>query len=319
MIREHLPHLSVFTAVARLGGFRAAARSLGLSPSAVSHSVALLEERLGVRLLNRSTRSLSLTEAGQRLLARLEPAMAEIEEGLREAGEAERQPSGRVRITTPQSAACMLLQPHLGAFAEAHPAISLDIMVEDRFVDIVAARYDVGLRLGEALQPDMIAVRIGAPQRFTIVASPEFLARHGQPESLEALARHRCIQRRFTGGNVYAWEVERDGAEITLSEMVAAFTANDDELVLQAALSGSGIAFLYATRVARYISDGRLIELFPENCPDFPGFYLYHSSRRRMRPAVRAFIDFFVAANHKGMPPGSAARTDVRFERNAPS
>jgi len=297
MDREHLPHLTLFAAVARAGGFRAAARTLGLSPSAVSHSVASLEERLGVRLLNRSTRSLSLTDAGRRLLDRAEPALAEIAEGMRDAREADGAPSGRVRITTPPSAAYMLLSPHLGAFATAYPSISLDIVVEDRFVDIVAERFDIGLRLGESLQPDMIAVRIGPPQRFTIVAAPEYLARHGRPATLEALADHRCIQRRFTGGNVYAWEVTRDGAEITLSDMVAAMTANDDRLVHEAVSRGAGIGFLYQSRIADDVAAGRLIELFPEHCLPFPGFFLYHPSRRQMRPAVRAFIDFFVAAN----------------------
>ena len=297
MDREHLPHLSLFAAVVRAGGFRAAARSLGLSPSAVSHSVGLLEERLGVRLLTRSTRSLALTDAGRRLLDRIEPALAEIANGVREASEADGAPSGRVRITTPPSGAYLLLEPHLGAFAEAHPAIALDIVVEDRFVDIVAERVDLGLRLGENLQPDMIAVRIGPPQRFTVVAAPDYLARHGRPRTLEALAEHRCIQRRFTSGNVYAWELERDGAEITLSDMVAAMTANDDQLVHCAALCGVGIAFLNKARIAEHLEAGRLVELFPENCPPFPGFFLYHPSRRQMRPAVRTFIDFFVNAN----------------------
>ncbi|UIJ46380.1 LysR family transcriptional regulator [Sphingomonas cannabina] len=297
MDRDQLPHLTLFAAVVRAGGFRAAARSLGLSPSAVSHSVGALEERLGVRLLNRSTRSLSLTDAGQRLLGRLEPALAEIAEGMREARDADGDPSGRVRVTATASSAYMLLRPHLGAFARAYPSISLDIIVEDRFVDIVAERFDVGLRLGESLQPDMIAVRIGPPQRFTIVAAPDYLACHGRPATLEALAEHRCIQRRFTGGNVYAWEVERDGAEVTLSDMVAAMTTNDDQLAYQAALSGAGIAFLYEARIADDLAAGRLVELFPDHCPPFPGFFLYHLSRRQVRPAVRAFIDFFVAAN----------------------
>lgn len=297
MDRDYLPHLTLFAAVARAGGFRAAARSLGLSPSAISHGVAALEARLGARLLNRSTRSLSLTDAGRRLLERIEPALAEIADGMDEASDAGGAPSGRVRVTAPPSAAHMLLGPHLSAFAQAFPAVALDILVEDRFVDIVSERFDVGLRLGEQLQPGMVAISIGPPQRFTIIAAPDYLARHGRPPSLEALAGHRCIQRRFTGGNVYAWEVERDGAEITLSDMAAAMTANDDHLVHQAALRGAGIAFLYHARIAEDLEAGRLIELFPEHCTAFPGFFLYHSSRRQTRPAVRAVIDFFVAAN----------------------
>ncbi|WP_068090383.1 LysR family transcriptional regulator [Novosphingobium rosa] len=297
MTREHLPHLSLFAEVARRGGFRAAARALGMSPSAVSHSVALLEERLGVRLLNRTKRSLALTEAGERLFARLDPAMEDIAQGLRDAVETSDEPSGRVRITTPQSACTMLLKPHLGDFSRAFPEVSLEILVEDRFVDIVADRFDVGLRLGEALRPDMIAVMLSPPMRFTIVASPDYLARHGRPASLDDLAHHRCIRRRFSSGLLYVWEVERDGTEITLPHLSETITTNDDDLMLEAALNGSGIAFHYERRIARHIAEGRLIELFPENCGTFPGFYLYHSSRRGMRPAVRAFIDFFVAAN----------------------
>ncbi|QAY75384.1 LysR family transcriptional regulator [Sphingosinicella sp. BN140058] len=297
MDRDQLPHLMLFAAVARSGGFRAAGRALNLSPSAVSHSVGALEHRLGVRLFNRTTRSLSLTNAGQRLLDRLEPALAEIDEGMREARELDGAPSGRVRITAPPSAALMLLAPHLGAFSQAYPEISLDIVVEDRFVDIVAERFDAGLRLGERLQPDMVAVRIGPAQRFTIVAAPQYLARYGRPATLEALSEHRCIQRRFSSGGTYAWEVVRDGADLTLTQMVAAITANDDQMVHQAALRGAGIAFLYQDRIADDLAAGRLIELFADHCAPFPGFSLYHPSRRQMRPAVRAFIDFFVAAN----------------------
>lgn len=289
--------LNAFAAVIEHHSFVRASAHLGITPSALSQTIRQLEERLGVRLLNRSTRSLSLTDAGQRLLGRLEPALAEIADGLREAREADSAPSGRVRVTATASSAYMLLRPHIGAFAQAYPAISLDIIVEDRFVDIVAERFDVGLRLGESLQPDMIAVRIGPPQRFVVVAAPDYLARHGRPATLEALAEHRCIQRRFTSGNVYAWEVERDGAEVTLSDMVAAMTTNDDQLAHQAALSGAGIAFLYEARIADDLAAGRLVELFPDHCPPFPGFFLYHLSRRQVRPAVRAFIDFFVAAN----------------------
>jgi DNA-binding transcriptional LysR family regulator len=191
----------------------------------------------------------------------------------------------------------MLLMPHLHDFARAYPSVALDIIVEDRFVDIVAERYDAGLRLGERLQPDMVAVRIGAPQRFTIVATPEYLRRRGRPATIDALAEHCCIQRRFASGTNYAWEIMRDGAEIALTDMVAALTSNDDGLLRQAVLSGVGIGFLYEQRIKDDIEAGRLVELFPEHCLPFTGFFLYHPSRRQVRPALRAFIDFFVAAN----------------------
>ncbi|MGY4398994.1 DNA-binding transcriptional LysR family regulator [Sphingomonas sp. UYAg733] len=297
MDRDSLSHLTLFAAVAHDGGFRSAARRLEMAPSSLSHAVGMMETRLGVRLFNRTTRSLALTEAGQRLLARLDPALGEIEAAVRDACEADAMPAGRIRINAPRFAAAQLLAPHLGDFAESHPAINLDVAIEDRFVDIVAEGFDAGLRLGENLQPDMIATRIGGPQRLAIVAAPAYLERHGRPETLEALAQHRCLQRRFTGGNLYAWEVVRDGQEITLSDMAGSLTANDDFLIYQAAVAGAGIAFIYEWRAAEDIAAGRLIELFPDNCPPFSGFFIYHSSRRHMRPALRAFIDFFVAAN----------------------
>jgi DNA-binding transcriptional LysR family regulator len=297
MDRDRLPQLALFAEVARTGGFRAAARQLGMSPSAVSHAVGALEARLGMRLLNRTTRSLALTEAGQRLLGRLGPALGEIEEAMRDAHATDTTPAGPVRVTAPRSATLQMIGPHLAAFAEAYPSVAIDLVVEDRFVDIVAEGFDIGLRLGENLQPDMIATQIGGPQRFTIVASPAYIDRHGAPLMLEDLARHRCLVRRFTGGGVYQWEVVRDGAEITLGAARDSFTTNDDQLMVRAVLDGMGIAFLHEHRIADYLASGELVELFPDNCPPFPGYYLYHASRRHMRPAVRAFIDFFVAAN----------------------
>lgn len=297
MDRDNLAQLTLFAAVARAGGFRGAARRLDMAPSTLSHAVATLERRLGARLFNRTTRSLALTEAGRRLLDRLEPALGEIDDAVREAREVEGEPAGPVRVTAPRSAVAQLIAPHLGAFAQRFPAISLDLAIEDRFVDIVAEGFDAGLRLGERLQPDMIATRIGGEQRLAIVAAPAYLERHGRPATLEALAGHRCLLRRFTGGNTYAWEVTRDGREITLAHLPGAVTANDDMVICAAALGGAGIAFVYEWRVAADLAAGRLIELFPEHCPPFPGFYLYHASRRQMRPALRAVIDFFVAAN----------------------
>lgn len=296
MDRSLAPQLALFAEVARRGGFRAAARRLALSPSAVSQGVAALEAALDTRLFNRSTRSVALTEAGRRLLAKVGPALDEIDVALREAHDADAAPSGAVRITTTHLPAVQLFAPHLGAFADAYPAIALDLVLEDRFVDMVAEGFDLGVRMGEMLRPDMIATKIGPPLRLAIVASPDYLARHGTPATLQELAGHRCLHRRLAN-RVYRWEVVRDGAEVTLDALPHSLVANDDAVLLRAALDGAGIAFMIETLVADDLAAGRLVELFAANCPPFPGFFLYHVDRRQMRPAVRATIDFFVAAN----------------------
>ena len=297
MDRGDLPGLALFETVARCGGFRAAARRLGMSPSAVSHAIGQLEAQLGVRLFNRTTRSVAITVAGRRLLDRLAPALDMIADAVRDAGEAEGQPIGTVRLTAPHSAIELLIAPHAARFARAFPDIVLDIVAEDRFVDIVAEGYDAGIRLGERLQPDMIAVRIGPAQRLTIVAAPAYLERYGMPATLEDLAGHRCLMRRFTGGGVYHWEVVRDGADVRLSNLDAVMTSNDDALLRMAARDGAGLWFGYEAFVVDDLASGRLVEVLPRHCTAFPGFFLYHTGRRQVRPALRAVIDFLVTAN----------------------
>lgn len=303
MDRERLARLSIFAAVAQAGGFRAAARSLGLSPSAVSHAVAALEAGLGARLLSRSTRSVALTDAGRALLDRVGPALGEIAAAVADARDSDAAPAGLVRVTLTPLSARALFAPHLAAFVDAFPGITLDLVIDDRFVDMVAEGYDLGVRLGETLRPDMIATRIGGPLRMAAVAAPAYLARHGRPATLEDLADHRCLHRRLSGG-VYRWEVTRDGADLVLDALPRALIVNDDGLLRRAVCDGAGIAFGIESVVADDLAAGRLVDLFPDHCPPFPGFFIYHASRRQMRPAVRATIEFFVAANRTGASGG---------------
>ena len=297
MDRAYLPQLAIFAAVANLRGFRSASASLGLSPSAVSHAVSELEAKLECRLFQRSTRSLALTEAGARLLERLGPALGEIELAVRDASETDVRPRGRVRITAQYLSAENLLAPHLAGFLSAHPEISLEITTDDRFVDIVADGYDAGIRLGENLEPDMIATRIGGQLRLILIAAPSYLEKYGAPRSLEELTKHKCLRRRFSTGRIYDWEFERGGEAVVLHDLPATLTSNNDRLLLDAAVNGVGIAYLLEPRVAGYLAEGRVIALLPQYTPPFAGFFLYHPSRKQMRPALRAFIDFFVAKN----------------------
>ena len=288
--------MMVFVTVMEQGSLSAAARALQLAPSAVSHAVAELEAALGVRLFNRSTRSLALTDAGRALLDRVGPALGEIDAAVADARDSDAAPAGPVRITLTPLSAHALFAPHLAAFVAAYPGITLDLVIDDRFVDTVAEGYDLGVRLGETLRPDMIATRIGGALRMAAVASPGYLARHGRPRTLEDLPSHRCLHRRL-GAGVYRWEVTRDGADLILDALPQTLIVNDDALLRRAVCDGAGIAFVIESVIADDLAAGRLVELFPEHCPPFPGFFIYHASRRQMRPAVRATIDFFVAAN----------------------
>lgn len=293
MDRSSLAQLSVFETVARHGSFRAAARDLAIAPSAVSHAVSALEARLGVRLLARTTRSVSPTEEGRRLLDRLGPALAEIDGALEAAVESGDKPAGNLRLTVPRTAARLALAPRLGRFAIAYPDITLEVVTEDRFTDMVAGGFDAGVRLGESLQNDMIAVPIGPPLRGAVVASPLYLERvKSVPQHPGDLRQHACIGFRFSSGVLYRWELEKDGETIDITPK-GPLVLGEDELVVQAAVDGAGIAFVFEGYAEEALADGRLVRLIEDWCPPFDGFYVYYPSRRLMRPALRAFIGFF--------------------------
>ncbi|HXP96724.1 MAG TPA: LysR family transcriptional regulator [Telmatospirillum sp.] len=291
MDRSLLPAFVLLAAVAKRLNFRAAARDLGLSPSALSHAVTDLENRLGLRLLQRTTRSVSLTEAGRGLLSRVEPALAEIESAVEDARALESSPSGQLRLTVPRLAAEMLLVPLVPAFQQAYPEVALDFIIDDHFVDIIAAGFDAGIRLGEFLDQDMIALPLGGELRTAVVASPSYLHCHARPETPDDLASHFCIGRRFTGGEAYRWEFVKDGRELKVV-VPASLILNDNGLVLEAALAGAGVAYCVLSRVQPFLASGALVRLLDDWSPTYPGFFLYYPSRSHQRPALRAFIGF---------------------------
>lgn len=288
--RADLFDLGTFVAVARWRSFRRAATQLGISTSAVSHAIRGLEERLGVRLLNRTTRSVLPTEAGERLLARLEPAFRDIAEGLEEVNDVRGQPSGTLRLNVPRMAARLLLAPAIAAFLRAYPRMSLEILGEERLVDIVAEGFDAGIRYTESLPKDMIAVPIGPSQRFAVVGSPEYFRRHAIPQTPDALKEQLCIRWRFSGGGYYKWEFEKDGKAAAVA-VDGPLATNDTDIMLHAALDGVGLAFLFEPQVTAQVEAGRLVRVLEDWCPDFPGFFLYYPSRRQVHPGLRAFID----------------------------
>ncbi|OHV73110.1 LysR family transcriptional regulator [Ensifer sp. LCM 4579] len=292
MNRTQLSQLAVLSAVAAEGSFRGAARELGIAPSAVSHAISSLEESLGIRLLARTTRSVAATEEGKRLLERLRPALDEIAHALQLAADARERPAGNLRITAPRFAADLILAPRLGAFLARYPDIVLEIANEDGFTNIVEEGYDAGIRLGESLEADMIAVKIGPDLTSAVVAAPSYFEHFTRPLHPRDLAVHRCIRRRFSNGTVYRWEFEKGGEEITVS-VNGPLILGEDRPIITAAIGGAGLAYLFESRVSGHIAEGRLERVLLDWCAPYAGPYLYYPSRRQMRPALRAFIEFF--------------------------
>lgn len=295
MKRTHLSQLAVLATVAQCGSFRGAARELAIAPSAVSHAVSSLEARLGVRLLARSTRSVAPTEEGAQLLERLRPALSEIDLALETAVEARDRPAGNLRLTVPRTPAHLALTPRLGAFAAAYRDIVLEIVIEDRFTDVVEGGFDAGVRLGESLQRDMIAVRIGPNLRGAVVGAPSYFQTMPRPRHPRDLAAHRCLRFRFSSGILYRWEFEKEGEEIELA-VQGPLILDEDHLIANAAVDGAGLAFVFEDYVREALAAGKLIRVLEDWCPPFDGFFVYYPSRRQMRPALRAFVDFFKVA-----------------------
>lgn len=292
MDRSLLSPLALFVTVARLRSFRAAGREVGLSPSAVSHAVASLETTLGVRLLHRTTRSVSPTPDGEALLARLGPAFGEIAEAVVAAGAARGEPSGTLKINLSRSAYEIVILPRLAAFSAAHPHIILDMTLDDELADVASRGFDAGIRLRESIEQDMIRVPTGPVMALAIIASPDYLARHGTPSKPADLAGHAGIVRRFDSGPIYRWEFQIDG-QPTVALPKPAVIVNDTQACVSAALEGLGIAVALRPQVAEHLESGRLVRLLTDHCPDFDGFGIYYPSRRQMRPALRAFIEHF--------------------------
>ncbi len=284
--------LKAFAAVVERASFARAADHLGLSASALSQTVRQLETRLGVRLLNRTTRSVAPTETGSRLYTRIAPMMAEMDAAIADAVAATGRTAGTLRINTLGMAAKQLIAPRLGRFHKACPDVMLDIVVDEGLSDIVAGRFDAGIRVGERLEKDMIAVRLTPDHPMRAVASPEYLARHGEPKEPADLHRHACINWRFPGsGAIYRWPMERKGKKLELS-VVGAIISNSEDVMHEAALQGLGILYAYDDEPIRdLISAGRLKRVLADWSPMVPGLFLYYPSRRLPAPALTAFID----------------------------
>jgi len=284
-------NLNAFAAVVEHRSFVRAAAHLGITPSALSQTIRQLEERLGVRLLNRTTRSVAPTTAGERLYQRLRPAVDELDAAVAEAASTRERPAGMLRINAPRTAAIRLIAPRLGRFHRDNPGVILDVTVDDALTDIVAGRFDAGIRLGELLEKDMIAVRLTGELEMMAVASPDYLTRHGTPETPDELHNHACLNWRWpTDGSLYRWEFEEDGREFEIA-VQGPIIANDIEVVLQAALQGLGIAYASHEWMEGWLKEGKLVRVLERYSPKFPGVYLYHPSRRQQPPALRAFID----------------------------
>jgi DNA-binding transcriptional LysR family regulator len=284
--------MRAFLMVAEERSFRRAARRLSMSPSALSRTIKGMEERLDLRLLNRTTRSVAPTEAGQTLFERLRPTMSELDAALRDVSVDSGLPKGKLRINLPSVAAHMVVAPRLGAFMAAYPDIRLDLAVDNDITDVVADGFDAGVRIGNQISRDMIAVPLGPSLRIAIVASPGYFKLNPFPETPQDLAGHRCLTYRWSNSDVLMpWQLTGSKGLMTV-EVESAFTTNDTGLLLTAALQGVGIAYVAETLAMPHVVKGELVRALEDWCQPFPGFHLYYSSRTRMPAALRAFVDF---------------------------
>jgi DNA-binding transcriptional LysR family regulator len=291
MPRESLNDLLAFLAVARERSFTRAAAKLGVSQSALSHTIRVLEARLGLRLLSRTTRSVEPTEAGERLLRAVGPRFDEIDAELAALSELREKPAGTIRITAGEHAAEAILWPALVKLLPEYPDIRVELIIDYGLTDIVAERYDAGVRLGEQLARDMIAVRIGPDMRMAVVGAPSYFARRPRPRTPQDLTAHACINIRLpTYGGLYAWEFEKGGRELKV-RVEGQLVFNNIALRLNAALAGFGLAYLPESQVRAHLADGRLIRVLADWCPPFPGYHLYYPSRRQPTPAFALLVD----------------------------
>ena len=291
MARENFNELAAFAAVARLRSFTRAAAELGVSASALSQTIRGLEERLGIRLLTRTTRSVSTTEAGERVLRAVSSRFEEIEAELVALSELRDRPAGTVRITCSEYAAETVLWPRLAEALPAYPDIKVELFIEHSFTDIAAERFDAGVRLGESLEKDMVAVRVGPDVRLVAVASPAYFERHAPPETPQDLVGHACINLRLaTRGSLYAWEFEKDERPLRV-QVDGQLTFNTIRPMVAAALAGFGIAFVPEDSVAEAIGSGELVQVLDDWCQPFAGLHLYYPSRRQNSPAFQIIVD----------------------------
>ncbi|HEY8334225.1 MAG TPA: LysR family transcriptional regulator [Tardiphaga sp.] len=287
--KPSLSDLTALAAIAAHRSFRKAADELGLSPSTLSHMMRVLEANMGVRLLNRTTRSVAPTEAGERLVTRLQPLLRDLDAALAEVDAFRSRPSGTLRINANEAAARMLVASVVPTFLARHPEMALDLVTDGRLVDIVADGFDAGIRLGEAVPQDMVAVRFGGAARFLAVAAPAYL--QGRVlQTPDDLRDHACIRFRLPSGKLYRWEFAQHGQEISV-DVPGVLTLDHPELMIEAAAGGLGIAYAVERSVRPLLDSGRLISLLDDWCPEIPGLFLYYPGHRHVPPGLRAFID----------------------------
>jgi len=304
--QDQLDGMAAFLAVAEEKGFSAAAVRLGVSPSAVSQAIRHLEQRLGLQLFNRTTRSVNLTEVGARYLERILPAVRELMAAADDLGAEAEKPAGLLRLNVPRSGYMIALQPVLRQFLAAYPDIRLEIIIESQLIDIVSRGFDAGIRFGDMIEKDMVAVRIGPALSAHIVASPDYLARRGIPRHPRDLLEHECINfRHVTSGQIERWEFQNDDERLELN-VGGRLTFNDSAALTQAALDGLGVAYMINGYIDRFIDDGRLVRVLADWSPPLEGLYLYFPDRRGVPPKLRALIDFL-----RSEPPTEQPATDV--------
>lgn len=300
MARDEMTELKAFVAVSEERSFTRAAAKLGVSPSALSHTIRGLESRLGLRLLARTTRSVSTTEAGERLYGSIASHFEQIQTEIDALSELRDKPSGTLRISSGDHAAGTILRPRLAGFLPMFPDINVEISIENGFVDIVGERFDAGVRLGESISKDMIAVRIGPDWRFAVVGAPAYFARRSAPENPRELTNHQCINLRMSyAGGLYAWEFEKDGRELEV-RVHGQLAFNSIMPVLDAAVDGLGLAYVPEDLARPHIEAGRLEEALVDWCPDIQGYHLYYPNRRQASPAFTRFVE---AMRYRGETP----------------
>ena len=291
MDRSDFSTLAALLAVAEERSFTRAAKRLAVSPSAMSHAIRGLEEDIGVRLLSRTTRSVAPTEAGERLLTRLRPALTEVAEALDELSGLRNKPAGRLRLLVPKLAGTDLLAPKLAQFTRNYPDVVLDITADDTRLDIVAGGFDAGIHFGEYIQKDMIAVRVSKDHRAAIVGSPAYFKSHPKPKAPRDLLSQRCINfRHGRGGDVYRWEFEKGRKSLSVA-VNGPLIVDDVAIVIRAALDGIGLAFVGEDKVTQHLASGKLIRVLEDWCQPFSGFFLYYPSRRQQPAALSALIE----------------------------
>jgi len=290
MLTPGFSELNAAEAIATRKSFRAAAKDLGISASALSHAIASLESRLGVRLFNRTTRSVSLTPAGEQFLARVKPAMREIADAMHEVNEQRSTPAGLIRINTAEGAGEQILTPIVTQFLRRYRDVQLEIVTEARVVDIVAEGFDAGVRLAELVPRDMVSIPIGKTQQHVVVGAPSYFASRTQPRSPSDLKEHVCVRYRLSDGSIYRWEFARRG-QISSVDITGPLTLDSDRLVLRAALEGAGLAYVSEWSAREALAKGRLVQVLSDWTPPYPGLCLFYPSHRHIAAAMRAFTE----------------------------